>query len=393
MTLWTIRVRSAHRSYSARVQHLSARQRAVSSTVLLALVALLTLASVIAVWMRALVLNTDSYVRAVSPLIEKPALRDEVARKVVDELYAHVDVAQLLRESLPKNARVLAPTLAQGIHDTAITLASSALSTSAVRQVWEEANRVAHRQVVHVLKGGGAGAILTTARGEVAVDLRPIAEQVRNSLDDHGVGVFNSVPIRELDQKFVLFRSADLERAQRATNALDALGTWLPVLTLLAISGAIALSEHRRRTAGHVGLVVAAVMVVLTIGMAVGRSYYLDRVGSTIPRAVAAVPFDGILRSLRMWVRILFVFGVLAWFAAWFAGSRELMAREHEIRMALGAFARARGRVLAGSGIAVAALALVTWDQPSPRTVFGVLAVLAVWELALRLLAREAVRS
>ena len=110
---------------------------------LIVLVALLAFASVIAVWMRALVLNTDSYVRAVGPLIEKSALRDEIAQRVVDELYAHVDVARLLTESLPRKARVLAPTLAQGIHDTAIQLAASALSTSAVRATFTAAhNRV-----------------------------------------------------------------------------------------------------------------------------------------------------------------------------------------------------------------------------------------------------------
>ena len=373
------------------MQHLSARARVAASVVLIALVALLMLASVVAVWMRALVLNTDSYVRAVSPLIEKPALRDEVAQKVVDELYAHVDVTRLLTESLPKNARVLAPTLAQGIHDTAIQLASSALSTSAVHRVWAEANRVAHDQLVHILRGKEA--VFTTARGEVAVDLRPIAEQVRKALHDHGVGLFDGVSISTLDEKLVLFRSRDLARAQRATSALDALHIWLPVLTMVAIAGVVALSGERRRAIGRVCLVIAATMVVLTIGIAVGRSYYLDRVGSVISRAAAAVPFDGLVRSLRMWVRILFVVSLLGWLATWSAGSRDLMAREHDIRVALGGYARRYGRVLAGSGVVVAALVLVVWDQPSPRAVFGVLLALALWELALRVFAREPVRS
>ena len=389
--MWTVPARAPRPFYSARVQHLSARTRVAGSVVLIVLVALLTFASVIAVWMRALVLNTDSYVRAVGPLIEKPALRDEVARKVVDELYAHVDVTQLLTESLPKKARVLAPTLAQGIHDTAIQLASSALSTSAVRRVWEAANRVAHDQLVHILEGKEA--IFTTARGEVAVDLRPIAEQVRGALHEHGVGIFDGVSISSLDQKLVLFRSRDLARAQRATSALDALHIWLPVLTLLAIGGAVALAEQRRRAIGVVLLVIAATMVGLTIGIVIGRSYYLDRVGSTVPRAAAAVPFDGLFRSLRMWVRILFAVSMLGWFGAWFAGSRDLMGREHEIRVALGGYARQYGRVLAATGIALAALALVVWDRPSPRAVFGVLLGLAVWEIGLRVLAREPVRS
>jgi hypothetical protein len=382
-----IRAGARLRFYCARVQRLSARSRSVGSVALIVLACVLAFVSVLTVWMRALVLNTDSYVRAVGPLIENPLLRDEVAQQVVNGLYAHVDVTRLLQDSLPDKARVLAPTLAQGIHDTAIGLAASALATSAVRRVWNDANRVAHDQVVRVLEGKGT--VVTTARGEVAVDLRPIAEKVREALDRHGVRLFDNVSVSTLDQRFVLFRSVDLARVQRATRVLDDLGTWLPVTTFLAIGGAIAMAEHRRRTTGRVLLAMAATMVLLTIVIAVGRAYYLDRVGGEISRAAAAVPFDGLVRSLRFWVRFLFVVAVLGWLATWFAGSREMMAREQRARLALNRVTRAHARVLAGGGLVVAALALVVWDRPSPRTVLGVIVALALWEAAIQWVARE----
>lgn len=386
--VWTRSARARHVASILRaMRHLSPRVRGIASVVLIVVTCILMFISVLAVWMRALVLNTDSYVRAVGPLIEKPALRDEVARDVVDALYARVDVTELLRESLPKKAQVIAPTLAQGIHDTAIQLAAAALATSAVRKVWVQANRVAHDQVVHVLKGGGT--VVKTDKGEVAVDLRPIVTQVRQALDRHGVTLFDSVPVSDIDRQLVLFRSDDLARAQQATKLLDALGTWLPVVTLLTGVGAIALSTHRRRTTGHVFLVIAGTMVVLAVGIAVGRAFYLDHVGSSVSRAAAAVPFDGLVRSLRFWVRILFVLAIAGWLATWIAGSREVVAREHEVRVALGHVARDHGRVLAGAGVVVTALALVVWNQPSPRTVVLVVLALAIWEVAVRLLARE----
>jgi hypothetical protein len=365
----------------------SSRLRSVATVVLIALTGVLMFTSVLAVWMRALVLNTDSYVKAVGPIIENPAVRDEVARDVVDALYERVDVTNLLRDSLPKRARVIAPTLAQGIHDTAIQLAASALATDAVRKVWKQANRVAHEQVVRVLKGEGN--LVTTDKGEVAVDLRPIVTEVRKALDDHGVQIFDQVPVSAIDRRFVLFRSDDLARAQQATKLLDALGTWLPVATLLTGLGAIASSHHRRRTIGHLCVVIAATMVVLMVGIAVGRAFYLDHVGLSVSRAAAAAPFDGLVRSLRMWVRIIFVVAVGGWFVTWFAGSREMVAREHEVRVALGSIVRGHGRTLAGGGVVVAALALIVWNQPSPRTVLLVLLALVLWVLALRLLARE----
>ena len=167
--------------------------------------------------------------------------------------------------------------LAQGIHDTSIKLASAALALTRSGGVWENANRIAHDQVVDVLEGKGT--IVTTAEGEVAVELRPLAEKVRDALDANGVHLFDSVPAASLDRRFVLFRSVDLARAQDATRLLDALGKWLPFATVAVFAGAIALSTHRRRRLGYSALALAATMVVLTIALAVGRAFYLDRVG------------------------------------------------------------------------------------------------------------------
>ena len=364
----------------------SARTRAIASVSLVVLACVLAFVSFIAVWTRSLVLDTNAYVRAVGPLIEKPALRDELSVRIVDELYAHVDVPGLLRDALPKRADVLAPTLAQGIHDTSIKLASAALATDAVRRVWENANRIAHDQIVNVLEDKGT--IVETTKGEVAVDLRPLAEKVREALDADGVRLFDRVPASALDRRFVLFRSTDLARAQRATRVLDTLGRWLPFATLGAFAGAVALSTRRRRAVGYCALALAATMVVLTIGLAVGRAYYLDRVGGDISRAAAAVPFDGLVKSLHRWSRIVFALSIGLWFATWFAASRTLIAREHEVRDAMGAVVRAHHRVLAGGGVIVAAVLLVGWDRPSPRVVFGVIALLVVWEVGLRVLAR-----
>jgi hypothetical protein len=364
----------------------SARTRTIASAALVVLACVLAFVSFIAVWTRSLVLDTDAYVRAVGPLIEKPALRDELSVRIVEELYSHVDVKKLLSDALPKRGDVLAPTLAQGIHDTAIKLASEALATKAVRSVWEKANRVAHDQVVDVLEGKGT--VLTTAEGEVAVELGPLAEKVRDALDANGVHLFDSVPAASLDRRFVLFRSADLARAQDATRLLDALGKWLPFATVAVFAVAIALSTRQRRALGYSALALAATMVVITVALAIGRAYYLDHVGGGISRAAAAVPFDGLFKSMRKWSRIVFVLSIALWFATWFAASRKLMAREREVREAIRRIAHGHARVLSGSGVIVAALLLVGWDRPSPRIVFGVVALLVVWEVGLGVLSR-----
>ena len=356
--------------------------RRVLTGVLVGLTCLLTLLSVVAMWLRTLVLDTDAYVRAVTPVLSHAAVRDALAEKIVDELYAHVDVAAALRDSLPRQAAPFAPTLAASIRSTSVQLAADALATSQVRTAWKEANRLAHDQLVRILEGRGR--ILLTANGVVAIDTSRIAGDVRQALAANGIHVFDNVPTGALDGQFVLFHSNDLARAQLAARVLDDIGIGLPIATIAAGTGAILCSTRRRRTAEYLAVGVAAVMVVVTVGIAIGRAYYLHAVGHTIAPVVAAAPFDALVVPLRAGVRAAFVLALLAWAVLWFTGAETVVAREHELHADVFAFIARHARRLAIGAAVVAAAVLVAWDRPRPALVVGVLVVLGAWELLCR---------
>jgi hypothetical protein len=351
--------------------------RRIATVGLIVVTCILTLVSAVALWLRALVLNTDSYVRAIGPVLDQPAVRDALAETIVAELYSRVDVAAQLRKALPEAADEFAPTLAAGIRSTSVQLASAALARPEVRTAWKNANRVAHDQVVHVLEGKGK--LVTTARGEVAIDTAALAAEVRRTLHDNGIHVFDSIPAGALDHRFVLFRSTDLMHAQQATRALDELATWLPFVTVAAGAGAIACSTRRRRAGEYIAAGVAAMMVVIAIAVAVGRAYYLARVGVTY-RAIAAAPFDALVGPLRAWTRLTFAVALLAGVGIWLAGSETLVAREKRAWALMVELVQQNARRLEIAGAGFAACVLVAWDKPRPAVVYTTLAVLALWE-------------
>jgi hypothetical protein len=352
--------------------------RRVATGCLVGLTCLLTLVSAVALWLRALVLNTDSYVRAIGPVIDRPEVRDALADAIVTALYRHVDVTAQLSHALPKRAAEFAPTLAAGIRTTAVEVASAALATAAARTAWKEANRVAHDQVVRELEGKGA--LVTTPRGEVAIDTGPLAASVRRALDDNGIHVFDAIPAAALDQRFVLFRSTALTRAQRATHILDELATWLPIATVGVGVGAIAASVRRRRTVEHLALAVAIAMVGVSIGAAVGRAFYLARVGAAY-HTIAAAPFDALVHPLLFWARVTFAVAAAAFVVLWLAASETTVARERRAGALAFDLVQRHARPLAVGGAAIAAVVLVAWDRPRPLVVFALLGVLALWEV------------
>ena len=352
--------------------------RRVATACLVGLTCVLALFATVALWMRALVLNTDSYVRAVGPVLDRPEVRDALSEAIVDTLYSHVDVAARLRASLPKAAADFAPTLAASIRTSAVQIASAALATPAARTAWRAANRVAHDQVVSVLEGRGA--VVTTARGEVAIDTGPLAAEVRGALDDHGIRLFDAVPTSTLDRRFVLFRSTQLTRAQHATHVLDQAANWLPVAAVLAGAGAVACSIRRRRTVEHLALGIAVTMVVVSIGAALGRGYYLARVGAAY-RTIAAAPFDALVHPLRVGAQATFTVALGVFVVTWLSGSETAVAREEQARALAFAFVARNARALAIGGAGLAAVVLVAWDRPRPLLVLSLAGALALWEL------------
>jgi len=364
--------------------------RRVLTAVLVGLTCVLTLLSAFAMWLRTLVLDTNAYVRAVAPVLDHPEVRAALAEKIVDELYAHVDVAATLRESLPHQAAPFAPTLAASVRSTSVQLAADALATAQVRAAWKAANRLAHEQLVKVLENRGH--ILLAANGVIEVDTTAMANEVRRALAANGIHVFDRVSAGALEGTFVLFHSADLARAQLAARILDDLGVWLPIATIAAGAAAIVCSPRRRRTVEHLAIGVAVVMVLITIGIAIGRDYYLHAVGHTIAPVVAAAPFDALVVPLRAGVRAIFVLALLTWGVAWFTGTHTAVAREQQLSAAVFAFIARHARPL-GSGAAVlAAAVLVAWDRPRPALVAGIVLALVLWELLCAIASRRAAR-
>jgi hypothetical protein len=154
----------------------------------------------------------------------------------------------------------------------------------------------------------------------------------------------------------------------------------LPFVTLAAGVGAIVTSERRRRTGAYIAIGVAVVMVLIAISVAIGRAYYLARVGAQY-RTIAAAPFDALVGPLRAWTRAAFVVALGALVALWFTGSAQLVAREEAARARLTGLLRRYVRVGAMAGALLAAFVLVAWDKPRPFVVYSTVTLLALWEL------------
>jgi len=384
--------------------------RKVASAVLIVLTCVLVPVSVLTVWVHDIVLDTDRYVATVKPLASDPAIEEAARNRIVQAVDVRVDgkrataelAAWLQSQGLPPAAaravRGLAPQL-----DAAVTGAADKVATRFVRsdrfeKVWTSANRAAHAAVVHALTGKGRGAV-GVDEGTVTLDVGTAVDRVKQELVDAGVTPAAKIP--DVNKQLVLFKSDQLKRMQNAAHALDVVGTWMPVLTVVLGAAGVFLAYGRRRALAKTALGAAGAALIVAIGLVVARHYYLDHLPPQVQsEAAAAAVFDHLLHFLRITLRTVIVLGVVVALGAYFVGpgrgpravrttserTADSVARwadAHDIRTGrVGTWTADNRRRLTIGFLLLLALLFALWNHPTVLTVLLLvlvfLAVLAV---------------
>ena len=391
------------------------RLRTVGAVILIVLGCVLAPLSAASVWVSTQVTNTDAYVETVAPLIEDPALQKALANPVTNEVFRRLDIQGTAEEVLQTVAdrtdlpplienRLLglAVPLTDGVQSFVSDQVNAMVASEDFKQLWVEANRTAHQELVATLTGERQGAVQVTD-GTVSVNIAPFVGLVKQRLIDRGFTVAERIP--DVQASFVVLQSADLARAQRLFAVLDTLGTIFPFIVLAVLAGGVLLAVDRRRALVGAGLGLALAMLVLAIVLALVRARYLAAVPpDVLPRGAAITLFDTIVRFLRSTLRTALLLGLVVAFAAWVAGPSGAAVRTRRFvgqgvdavrgwgggsaglaGSGVGRVVRTVRRPLQVVTVVVAGLVLVFWDQPTPGVLVGillvVLLVLAVIEL------------
>ena len=344
--------------------------------------------SLIAVYVRATVLNTDRFVNAMAPIAASPAVQQAVADKLDNAITSRVDFDGLMREALPTQADPLAPALAGALEQAIRSRLDTFVASDRFQTLWEEANRRAHTRVVALLTTGQSKRLLLEG-DTVYLDLGAVVDRVRQGLQERGLDRLAAAIPSSVDGRIVLLQSEGLVKAREGIDLLEGLTIVLPILALLCLAGHVALSRPRRRGLLRVGLglIVTSLLLIALVGL--GRSAYLDAINSNVlPRQAAADIFDALIELLRTGVRVVVVVAVLVALLALVLGRTQTLAARS--RAAVRGVSSSRGvgwvaehrAVLQGVAVALGAVVLFSWDPPTAGLVL-IVAALVVAAVAL----------
>ena len=282
------------------------RLRSSSSAFLLVVGCGLAVLSLVAIWLRVTLLNTDRYVSTVAPIAANRGVQDAIAQKINNEIFARVNFSGLAQQVLPDRADVLGPAIERGAQSVISDRVNDFTRSERFQELWVEANRRAHTRVVELLTGGRSKRIVLDD-DTVFLDLSPAVERVKTGLQERGLSRIASAIPPSVDGQVKLFQSEGLVDAQRYVKILKAVAVILPILALLCLIGSVFTARSRRRGLLRVAFGLAVAMIVLIAALAVARSAYLDALSSdALPRDAASDIFDTLVAFVRHGVRIVF---------------------------------------------------------------------------------------
>jgi hypothetical protein len=214
---------------------------------LFAVATILLFVSSFTVWAKRQLLDDQAWANSSTQLLANDDVRGAIAQKLSDGLFAQIDVEAQLRERLPPRSQAAAAPLAAALqNNVGPAAADRLLQRPRVQTLWQNANKRAHAAVLRVLEGKdlGPNGNISTANGEVTLDLRPAITQLATRLGIEDKLKANADPTAG---QIVIMKSDQLGAAQTAVKILKALSSLLLIAVFALYALAIYLAQGRRR--------------------------------------------------------------------------------------------------------------------------------------------------
>ena len=371
------------------------RLRGIIAAVLVALTILLTFVTVPSAWGRRTALNTDHYVALVGPLAKDPAVQAFLATKITDQVMEAINVPQILSNVLPPKAAILAGPIGSAlsgfVHDKVLEF----LQTDTFAQLWADANRFAHEQVLAILDGKGD--TISVKDGVVFLNLLPLVNAALSTIQTAASGLVGNLPLPDISVTepspeaiaklesalgiqlpdnfgaIPVYNSNDLKSLQVGVRTFERLVYLLIALIVIFFALALVVSTRRRRTLLQltVGMALATVLV-RRLAIA-GTNHIVSGAQPASQSAVRAVADDLIasLKSYSAWILwIAFIVLLVALVTGPYPWARSLRANAAKVGPALSA----GGQRLKGAQSAPA----LEWVVAHRDLVMGLIGAVAV---------------
>lgn len=261
-------------------------------------------------WAGNTIIDPQRFNAIVSPLIKTPEIQQALSHYVSEQLFARVNVQQILEENLPERIAFAAPALAGQVESATQTALTRITQNESFQQTWNSTIESAHARFINFLQN---------YQGDGTIELSEVYDRLVAQLPETRFGLLSKVQLPEQAGSITLVDASWLPFAHNVANNIWLYRILATVLCIGCIALAIWLSRRRRRTAITIGVIFAIFMVVTLIAIRITQQQLVANVVSDYQPA-ARVVSESLLQSLILQTRVLFVIGIVIALVAWVSG-------------------------------------------------------------------------
>ncbi|WP_374009735.1 hypothetical protein [Leifsonia sp. LS-T14] len=377
------------------------------ATVLIVVGAILAPVAVVSTWAKAQLTDTDSFVATYAPLAHDPDVQAFVTDQAVKAVQENVDIPKITSQVVDgitelgtgpvatKALESLKAPLAQGIVSLMQSTIQRFVASDAFAQVWQQALRTSHDQLIATMQNSPKAAITVGSDGSVGIQLAPIIDRVKVLLVDQGLTFASQIPT--VDRTITVAQNSSIPTLQLFYGLAIAAGAWLPwvAIGLLALGVLVA----RRRSLALVWAAVALglAMALTLAALGVGRLVFVASaspalVPSTLARTLYSTVTDAMIDTAVAVLVLAIAVAIVAWLAGPFRVPQRLRgffgsgvewvrasAERHGITTGRAGEWMYAQRTLLRAAVAVIAAAIVLFVRPLTPS-------LIIWTLVLAVL-------
>lgn len=366
------------------------RWRGFFSALCIVIAAILVPVSIVTAWARVQLVDEDAFVNTLAPLVDDPAVQDLVVTEAMDAIRDQVDFDQLTGQVFdgvidlgvgPRAEaalRLLQQPAADGLQNLVESTVTTVVTSDVFSDVWATTVRGAHRGLTLASTSDGGGVVVMTSDG-VGIQLGPIIAQVKQNLEERGIGVASLIPA--VDRTIIIGSGEGLTIVRTAYALAATLGWWLPVIALALFGLGIALA--RRRSVAvmgtGIGLGVGAAALAVTLGIG-GTAVGMAAAQLDLSPSALAVIYGRLVDDMTQTAWVLALLGLFVAVLGWVLGRSRAATT---VRGAVGSLNTSARRSLHARGVDTRGFgAWLAQYRVAVRVVIAVLAV--VWLFLLR---------
>jgi hypothetical protein len=308
------------------------RGRAAAAIVLVVLGLLLAPVAVVSSWARLQLVDTDRFVATFAPIVEDPSVQAYLAAEVTAAIDEKVDIDGLTADvfdgltslDLPPRAEqalgLLEAPAAQGLHALVDRVVTQVVQSEAFAEVWAQALRISHTQLIAALQGDPDAALAIGDDGTISVQLGPIIEAVKAKLSENGVGFASAIPA--IDRSVVIAQTDSITLIQTVYALAVAAGTWVPLIALGLLIAGVLVARRRSRALMWTAAGFALSMLLMLAGVGTAKLYFVGTLSPSImPSGAAETIYDDVIGLMFSTIVALLVLSLSIAIIAWLSGA------------------------------------------------------------------------